>query len=271
MSRGRFPLLIALGLGLAPACAGPHPHEPLDPRPHARWHLERGQGRIRGNRPVKALADFREAVALDPDLPEAQAALFGLFRGQRWYTDGMRHFDAAVLRRPEDARLRLYRAVLAWRAGRLDRARADYARARRLDPDLRAAVEGLIHLELEAGRPGRAWRLAREGLARWPDHLGLRYQVGECHLRMGEWAEAEALFRAILEERPGDAPARHGLGQAYFYGGDLEAAGAVFEALAQDVPGHELVHYELSRVYLRQGRIDAARKERDVIRRLRRR
>ena len=81
-------------------------------------------------------------------------------------------------------------------------------------------VQGL----LQQGAPGVAVALAEEGLARHPDALELRYQLGNALRLIGENQAAERELRAVLAVQPAHAGAHASLAHLLRGGGRLQAA-----------------------------------------------
>src|SRR5215510_14101852 len=57
----------------------------------------------------------------------------------------------------------------------------------------------------------RAGALARSALAHYPDFLLARYLLGQVALAEGQWDEAAAAFRQVLEQYPGSPAAQEAL------------------------------------------------------------
>jgi hypothetical protein len=82
------------------------------------------------------------------------------------------------------------------------------SRAVELAPDDLAMTVRLAAHRLKTGDLEGARDTAARGLARKPDNVHLLYQLGKIATREGEWDQAEALGRRILELEPGHADAQ---------------------------------------------------------------
>ena len=79
--------------------------------------------------------------------------------------------------------------------------------------------------------------------------------------RMGRLAEAETLYRAVLQAQPGELEAMEGLGILLFHLGRVDEARALFAQAAMLSPNSARLHANLSEVLRTLGRFDDARDE----------
>jgi tetratricopeptide (TPR) repeat protein len=77
------------------------------------------------------------------------------------------------------------------------------------DPLLAGATQAF-----EAAQHRKVIEIAAEAPADAKEAARLQYLAGESRAVLGEWAEAEAAFRAVLAKRPNALPAQVGLGRA---------------------------------------------------------
>ncbi|GAB4255442.1 MAG: hypothetical protein Kow0092_00550 [Deferrisomatales bacterium] len=92
------------------------------------------------------------------------------------------------------------------------------------DPSYRMGYVGLGKYLYDTGRPQESFALVREGRARHPDFLPIALALADFHVERGEFAQAVALFRSLLESHA-QVPILHaGLAEAYYGLGDTEAA-----------------------------------------------
>ena len=120
----------------------------------------------------------------------------------------LREVDARLAASPKDAQLVLRRGELNRIRGDFAAARADYARARRLDPDLAAVDLCLGTMLLEQRRPKEALRALDRFLAREPDHAEGLAARARARLALRDPTGAAADFTRVIDRAgPGD-PAR---------------------------------------------------------------
>lgn len=86
--------------------------------------------------------------------------------------------------------------------GRLEEARAPYARALELDPELWLGLVYQAGLDLAEGRPREALAGYERAERVAPGHLDVLHQVGAVHDHLGDMQAAERAFSAVLERAP---------------------------------------------------------------------
>ncbi len=198
--------------------------EELEPQSAA---VRSGQGLLTWHRgqPEQAEAAFREALRLDSRHPAAS-----LYYGLLLLEDPALHrpFEAVELWRhaarsnPQSALLQAHLAWTDWRAGRIDRAKADLRGLIEIDPELAPAYFVLGELYLSAGRQVEAIRhyrralelnryltpLAQDGLMRALIDLGLDESIEEVLAQLrampedGGWWSALYLVSGLERELP---------------------------------------------------------------------
>lgn len=150
----------------------------------------------------EALARFREALELDPELTAAASAIATLHYEQGRYEEAAREAAALLEIAPDDVKGRRLRFLALEAAGsaEADAALAAYAE---LDPD--AAVELLAEWakkDFEADRREGAGKQLRRLLAIRPDHPEAHYRLGLVYAGGGRPAEAKEHLRRFLELAP---------------------------------------------------------------------
>ncbi len=140
-----------------------------------------------------ALAAAERAVALDPDCPQALAALSLLKPAFGDYAEKLRLVNEALKRAPNDASLHVARSAWLYGVGRMSEAAAALEVASRLDP-LGPAVEGLrASLMTARGEVDTALEIMHAAWARWPDSAFIWYLMWSTLCAGGHIDEAEAL------------------------------------------------------------------------------
>jgi DNA-binding winged helix-turn-helix (wHTH) protein/TolB-like protein len=158
-----------------------------------------------------------QAVALDPELARARAALAHVMvQYDRRYRDGEREYLAALQLDPADATTWMRLALVRAMQGRLDEALVDMKHARDLEPLT----------------------------------LSFATNVGLLLYLKRDYARAGAELRRVLELDPGYDSARALLGRVLLAEGDADAAIREFSRQRTPVPGGE---GDLGRAYARAG------------------
>ena len=153
-----------------------------------RMHL--GRGEI-----DQALAEFRKALALDPNSADALLAIGSVFQAR----------------------------------GQVDLATYQFERALAVDPNSIGALAQLAGMKRDAGDLVEAARLYREALALNDASPGLYVGFGDVLQRSGELPSAEAVLRRALELDPDNAIAHYNLGVTYEKMGRSDEAVEMYE------------------------------------------
>ena len=183
----------------------------------------------------RAIASYRQALALDPEYAPAHAGLAEAYLTQAIYgTVAPR--DAMPLARASaeaalalDASLAEARAALAqveaaheWRWGM---AEAMFRQAIALNPQLSAAHQGLAIMTLTPrGRHTEAQASVERALTIDPLSPVQRVTLGSVHLYAGRFAAARDTVRAVIALEPAFSPAHYFLSQSLTELGDHTAA-----------------------------------------------
>ena len=224
--------------------------------PEAVEHLKKGEALVANVRTSEAIAEFDQALKLDPEFVLARA-----YRGQATPgPDGLKELESAASGAsalPEAERT-LIHGILAGRQGESAKAREAYTKLTTLAPDdwrghyllgtqhlgdenYAAAVPELrkaVELEAAAGGANNmlGYAALRQGdtegaieaftdYARTlPQEPNAQDSLGEALLAAGRFAEAESAFRRAVELSPAFFPGWEGIAYAKYYGGDPAAA-----------------------------------------------
>ena len=167
-----------------------------------------------------AIAAARRALAIAPDLPEANLALaFALFAGKLDPKAARPYYDKAYARGGGNADIILLYALYCSRAGRAEEARSAISRAIALDPLNARTFRAAGTIAYAARRYEEALEPLRRALVLNPKITSANAVIGNCLLLLGRLDEAHKayaaephdMFRytglAIVEQRSGNRPA----------------------------------------------------------------
>lgn len=181
-----------------------------------------------------ALAALQKAVAADPDSPLTHAGLaevewfkYYLTKDQRYLGQATESARQAELRNPDLAPVLRVNGVLDFRAGRYERAEAEYRRAIELDPG---------------------------------NSDGHR-RLGQVLERNNQLDEALAEYRMSLRADPVYYRNYQDLGSFYFERADYSEAASYLAKAVELAPNEPNAHYALGVTYLNLGRFDESENE----------
>jgi tetratricopeptide (TPR) repeat protein len=209
-------------------------------------------------RTADALAEFEEAVRIDPTAVEAQQNLGAFLIDLGRPEDAIPHFEAAlrVQRDYPAAYLAMGKAQAS--LGRMEGAIESFERVLSLDP---AYPEARVHLgaALEAlGQSEGALEQYARSVASEPGSVFAHYRYGDLLRRMGRLPEAVREYQEVLKRDPSFAGVRNALGVTFEAQGRLEEAAAEFRAAIRLLPGEPKLRVNLGRVLLAEGHVEEA-------------
>jgi len=195
----------------------------LHPR-HAGSLLQRGQIHLRSNAVLKAEADLKAALRLDPRLVEAHDALAQLYSAQKMWDVAEEHLRQGVALRPKDAQHLARLADLYRERQRFGEAIPQYRATIALAPQNPRFWAGLGMAYLGAGRPGEALEALRQALSRDPENGFLHYQIGLTQVAARRFNDAAVAFQAAGLRDPVKPDPHIELGKVYVLQGEKAKA-----------------------------------------------
>jgi len=193
---------------------------------------------VRSGQTVRARAAFERALALQPDLAEANNDLGALLAQEGDLDGAMARFRAALASTPEypDALNNLGYALLL--TGHDGDARALYEKALALQPDFPEAMNNLGLLLGRAGDMVRAERYFRDALDRRPDYGEAANNLALVLVGRGQADAAVGLLESVLRRIPKYEAAYLTLAKIHFSAGRSKEGITVLEQLLQNNPKH---------------------------------
>jgi len=268
-------------------------------------HNNLGRAHLRGGQVEEAQAEFRKALALDPNNADALLNLGGIARLRGNTAEAERYVEQALRVNPNstaalaelaelkrergehDESVRLYREALSLddstpalylglgdslqRGGQYAEAAAVFQRVLELDPD---SFEARYNLGVTAGQQQRFDEAARHyeaALALAPDHphaVSALNNLANLHLTRGEQDLAIARFEQAVKASPRHFESRFNLAVQYLQTDRIDVGIAMLEEAAALQPNHEAANATLAMAYLRKGRNQDAYRSFLLVRRL---
>jgi tetratricopeptide (TPR) repeat protein len=220
------------------------------------------------------LGRYKEAAALLAPLEKDKAddPTFDYLYGTALIGDGQSARGTTVinriLSRGDSAEARLLRGTLELSAHDRDAARADLEKAVALDPRLPGAHARLAELLLSLGEAERARALFAQELALDPDEFTSNLSMGVLLKQDQDYAEARRYFERALRARPNDPGVRYQMANVDLAIGNFEPARQALEALIAESPDFAEAHATLATVYYRLNRSADGDRQRAISRKL---
>src|SRR5262245_37436330 len=221
-----------------------------DANPGASTLYRLGTLLARSGETARARAAYERALALQPDLAEANNDLGALLAQNGDLDAAIGRFRAALASTPDypDALNNLGYALLL--TGRNDEARSLYEKALALQPDFPEALNNLGLLFGRAGDMERAEHYFRDALERRADYAEAANNLALVLVSKGQADAAVALLQGVLQRTPQYEAAYITLAKIHLSSGRTAEGVAVLERLLQRNPKHA-VALELIRQWKR--------------------
>jgi len=170
----------------------------------------------------RALAQFREAIRLEPDYPAPHVLMGSILLAMGKIPEAVRELETAVKLQPKDPLVRL-----------------QLIKAYRREEAFPRVIEQFQVLE----------QLAPEE----PEYI---YQAGRAYLDLSAWC-----YQQIVRLEPASGRAYQALAENFLAEGRPQVAIPVFQRAAQADPSLPEIHLALAQIYFEQGKKAEARKE----------
>jgi serine/threonine protein kinase/Flp pilus assembly protein TadD len=169
---------------------------------HAAAYLGRGVAHFRLRRPTEAEADFRQALRLRPDYPQAHNNLCSALAAEGRHAEAESECREALRLRPDFSEALVNLGASLSNQGKHVEAEAEYRRGLRLKPDSPGAHYNLGNALSKQGRQSEAEAEYRQALRLQPDFPEALVNLGWILADRGNYAEAEAEYRQALRLQP---------------------------------------------------------------------
>ncbi len=218
-------------------------------------HYNRGNG-LRGEGKLEeAMAAWREAIRIKPDIAEAHSNLGIALADQGKLNEAVAEFRTAIRINPDDAEAHFNLGIALKAQGKLDETIAAYRTAIRLKPHYPDAYVDLGIALSDQGKPEEAVAAYRTAIRLKPDSAEAHHNLGWGLRDQGQLEEAIAEFRETIQLKPDLAEARYSLGNALAAQGKVEDAIAEYRAAIRLKPDHAEARHNLGVALKAQGKL----------------
>jgi tetratricopeptide (TPR) repeat protein len=252
-------IIVALLSTMLVACGGGTPPPPTaTPTPSASDHAAQGNAYYDQGQFEEAVAEFEEALQLDPDDAETHYNLGLAYKALGKVDEAIGEYQEAIRLDPDLAEAHNGLGNAYSDQGRLDAAIAEYEEAIRLDPDLSDAHFNLGHALMDQGEYEKALTAYQEAIRLEPDDPETRHNVGVAYAKMGLIDEAIAAWEEAIEVNPDFVETHYTLGLAYGSQDMFEQAAAQMEEVIRLDPERAAAHKHLGIAYYGLGKVEEA-------------
>lgn len=216
--------------------------------PEAVYHLALAYDRM--GRTDDAMATAEHALRLSPDLIQARYVLAGCCRKRGDFEGELRLLAKIAERAPEFAEARYNYGLELQREQKFPEAVEELRAAARLDPK-NARYTLALGIALANRNNDEAIRVLRAAVKLAPSDAEPRYNLGLALAAAGQGENAVREFEAALQLNPNHAAARRGLGITLMHEDQLEASAEQLRRALQDAPRDAETANNLGLVQLR--------------------
>jgi tetratricopeptide (TPR) repeat protein len=159
----------------------------------------------------EAMAQYEQALRLNPDYAEAHNNLGNALKDQGHVPEAMAHYEQALRLWPDNAGVHNNLGVVLVRLGRMQEAIGQYEQALRIKPDYAEAHYNLGNALLQAGKVREAIGHYEQALRLEPNLAEAHYALGIALEQAGRVREAIGHYERALRIKPDFTPAQNGL------------------------------------------------------------
>jgi tetratricopeptide (TPR) repeat protein len=205
-----------------------------------------------------ALADFTDALRLDPNLAAAYTNRGAAYADKGDIEKALADFTDALRLDPDNAAAYYNRGVAHAKKSDIEKALADFTDALRLDPNYAAAYANRGVAYDEKGDIEKALADYAQAIRVDSNHAAAYANRGIAYAKKGDIEKALADYDQALRLDPNHAAAYYSRGNAYFNKGDIEKALADFTDAIRLDPNHAAAYTNRGAAYATKGDYDRA-------------
>jgi tetratricopeptide (TPR) repeat protein len=161
-----------------------------------------GQALFKQGKVDEAVAEYEQAVAIDPNLDAARLGLGEALMQERKFDAATEQFSKVLEANPENSAARLQIGVLRGWQGRYDEAIAAFSEVLRRHPDDVAAHNNLGNVLTLQGKYEEALKHFEKAVQLSPNHATAHNNLALAYKRLGRTADAVAEYREAIRLNP---------------------------------------------------------------------
>ena len=216
----------------------------------ARIYLIKGKQHFSAGRYQEAIADYQQAIRLNPNFARAYVELGDAYRALERYEEAAEAFKKAT-RLEDESCASCGLGVTYYKSGRYEDAEKAFKRAIELDPNDVCAYDWSGRMYYDLSRYQEAVEVFKQEIRLQPSVSAYLF-LGNAYVYSKQFGQGVDAYKQAIHLNP-DEMAYYQLGVAYEY---LEQYGEAIEAYQQAIklkPGDEQAHYGLGLAYLATG------------------
>ena len=204
----------------------------------------------------RAIADYDQAVELQPDFAMAYYSRGNAYADTGDYDRAITNYDQAIELQPDYAGAYTTRGIAYHYKGEYDRAIADYDQAIELQPDVAGAYSNRGNAYYYKGEYDRAIADYDQAIEIQPNFAMAYYNRGTAYADIGDYEQAITYYDQAIELQPDYAGAYYNRGNAYYYKGEYDRAIADYDQAVELQPDEGEAYYNRGAAYYAKGEYD---------------
>jgi len=216
---------------------------------------------LRIGNPDKAESYARQVLNAKPGDPGARALIVGAELMRNDQTKANADLSSLEKEYPNNTVVMTLVGARELSAGHYDAARTAYAKVTAKDPDSLEALEGLLMLDLRAGKKKEAADRAEAALQRIKPSANLFVITAKAYLTIGDAKRAEDLLRQAIEREPARLAAYGMLGRLYIDQKRLADAEDQFKEIVRRNPQSIAANTMLGMLFEAEGKMPEAEEQ----------
>ncbi|NEQ75011.1 MAG: serine protease [Okeania sp. SIO2C9] len=206
----------------------------------------------------KAIADFNQAIRLNPKYAEVYIARGAAYGIQGKYEKALTDFNQAIRLNPKHAEAYNGRASVYYEQGEYEKAIADFNQAIRLNPKHAEAYNGRASVYYEQGEYEKAIADLNQAIRLNPKHADVYNYRGIVYRKQREYEKAIADYNQAIQLNPKYPEAYNNRGIVYRKQGKYEKAIADYNQAIQLNPKYAHAYYNRGLTYKANKNIEKA-------------
>jgi len=207
---------------------------------------------------TEAIVQFRQALAIQPDYPEALDNLGNALLQKGQTDEAIVQFQQALAIQPDNAVAHFNLGIALLQRGQPDDAILHYQRAVAIQPDFVEAHYNLGNALLQKGQTGEAILHYQTAIGIKPDYFDAHNNLGTAFFKKGKVVDAIAQYQAAIKIQPDNAEIHNNLAYALLQMGEVEAAMEQSREALKIQPDYAKARKNLGAALFQQGRVDEA-------------
>jgi tetratricopeptide (TPR) repeat protein len=221
----------------------------------AEAHYYLGNVLLQQSKEAEAIAQYEQALRLNPDYAEAHNNLGFALKDQSRVPEAIAHHEQALRIKPTYAEAHNNLGVALIQVGRVQEAITHFEQALRIKPDYADAHNNLGVALIQVGRVQEAILHFEQALRIQPDYAEAQHSLGNALLQAGKVQDAIGHYEQALRIKPDYAEAQHNLGNALVQAGKIQDAIGHYEQALRIKPDYVEARNNLGTSLRRLGKV----------------